>query len=210
MSILLIVCAIGVLIWLFLNQRKQSSNKGPVPIASSRFHHDIQKVGPGGVVKLRNIGPDMDEFDVSIQAKHIYREGESTWYELEGDNGDEKVWIDIEEDDELELTVRLKKLKLRDISLKKDDLERIDDDEEGKCQYNNQTFEYDDSGSAVFYRDGNDNLAETFYYWDFEANNGKNSISVERWSNGNIDVSYSEAIKLSQVEVFSLGSKEST
>ena len=46
--------------------------------------------------------------------------------------------------------------------------------------------------------------AESFYYWDFENDEGSKYISVEKWSGGEYEVSFSIPIKKSQIEVYSL------
>jgi len=154
---------------------------------------------------LTGIGPDLDEFDLKVIAKHTYRQGESSWYELECDKGsEEKVWIDMEEDDELELAISLKKLILDDLGITRKDLVKMDDDERGSFEFEGQKYHLDDSDNAVFYRYNDDKNAERFYYWDFEAKDGKHFIGIEKWSDNSYDVYYSEAIKPSQVTVYSI------
>lgn len=164
----------------------------------------IENVGSGGVLHLRGVGPDMEDFDLKVLAKHSYGQGSSRWYELECDKGAEKAWVEIEEDDELELSIGLKKLKLTDIGVGKKELAKMDDDEEGSITYNGIKFNYEDSDSAVFYKYGDEDNGERFYFWDFESDDEEKFISVEKWEDGSFDVSYSEAIKPSQVTVYSL------
>jgi len=209
--ILIIICAgAGFFIWK-KNQETESEDQGRLPFEKKKLYPPnevrIENVGAGGVIHLTNIGPEMEDFDLNVVAKHIYRCGESTWYELECDRGEEKIWLDLEEDDELELTVVLKKIKLRELGIKKNDLERFDDEEEGSFEFDGKKYYYEDSDKAVFYRNGDDKNAETYYYWDFEADDEKYLIGIEKWSNGDIDVSLSESIKPSQVTVYSINNK---
>ncbi len=164
----------------------------------------IENVEAGGMIHISGIGPNLDEFDVKILAKHLYREGTSSWYELEGESTEGKVWIDLEEDDELELNITLKKIKLREAGLSKKDLERIDDEEEGEITFEGETYIYEDSDRAIFYKYGDESNGEPFYYWDFENEAGNKFISVEKWEDGEYDVSYSEPIASHQVSVFNL------
>ena len=164
----------------------------------------IENAGPGAVIHLTGIGKDMDEFDLKIISKHTYRQLESTWYELECDKGEEKIWIDMEEDDELDLAVGLRKLKLRDVNITKEDLIRFDDDEDGSFEFEGDKYWLEDSDSAVFYRHSNDKEAEKLYYWDFETEDSKKYIGIEKWSDGSYDVTYSEPMRSSQVTVYTL------
>lgn len=204
-TILLIIIAVGVGYLIFKQKEKEESPKQTNKKPYSKTDLRIENIAKGGVLKLTSVGPNMEDFDIQIVSKHTYRQGESTWYELEGNRGDGKVWIDMEEDDELELTIVHKKLKIRDLPITMNDLEKFDDEEEGSFEYDGDTFHYEDSDEAIFYRHSDDKNAEKFYYWDFETDDGSKFISFEKWSNNSIDVSFSFPIKPRQVEVFSLG-----
>jgi hypothetical protein len=134
----------------------------------------------------------------------VYRQGGFKWHELECSAGDEKFWIEVEKDDELEISITLRKLKLSDLGVSKSELEKIDDTEEGTIDYDGTQYEYEDSGKAEFLRDGNTDDAEEFYFWDFESEDEQHFLSVEKWSDGSFEASYSEPLKASQISVFSL------
>ncbi len=203
--VLLGVC--GVVFYMMQKKTKSRSSSETSSSASPPYSKNelrIENVSAGGMIHLSGIGPDMDEFDVSILAKHLYREGNSVWHELEGESTEAKVWIDLEEDDGLELTITLKKMKLRDVGLSKKLLTQMDDDEEGEITYLGETYYYEDSDKATYYKYGDETKGEPFYYWDFENKAGVKFIGVELWEGGAYDVSYSEPIAPHQVSVFSL------
>ena len=202
---IIVFIALGIAGYYFWQQKKLKqleSRKSFKPYKKDELR--IENAGPGAVIHLTGIGKDMEDFDLKVISKHTYRQGESTWYELECDKGEEKVWIDMEEDDELELSVGLRKLKLRDLNITKKDLIRFDDDEAGHFEFEGDKYWLEDSDSAVFYRHSEDKEAENFYYWDFETEDSDKYIGVEKWSNGSYDVTYSEPIKPSQVTVYTL------
>lgn len=202
--LLLLFCAfMAYKIWESQKSSNTCKNNQNKPYSSDELR--IENVTGGGVIRLTGIGPDMEEFDLKVIAKHTYRQGESTWYELECDKGsEEKVWIDMEEDDSIELAVSLRKLKLRDIGITAEDLIRMDDNEDGSFTFEGVKYYMEDSDRAVFYRYNEDKNAEKFYYWDFESKDGKHFITVEKWSDGSYDVTYSEPIKLSQITVYNI------
>lgn len=208
LSLLMFIAVVGIAFYLWKMGKKDDTSSANHQIATSKpYSKDelrMENVGAGGVIHLTGIGPNLEEFDLKVISKHTYRQGESTWYELECDKGSSKVWIDMEEDDELELSICLRKLKLREIGISKGDLEKFDDEEEGSFEFEGDKYWLEDSDEAVFYRHSSDKEAERFYYWDFESEKGGRFIGIERWSNGSYDVSLSEAIKPSQVSVFSL------
>jgi len=189
------------------SKEEDSNAQASTPRGTRAYEKDelrIENVGAGGMIHISGIGAEMEEFDVSILAKHLYRDEGSSWYELEGESINGKVWIDLEEGDDLVLSITLKKVKLRDIGLSKKDLKRIDDDEEGEVRYEGQTYFYEDSDEATFYRNGDESQGERYYYWDFENDDEDKFIGIEKWADGSYDVSYSEEIESHQVTVFSL------
>lgn len=210
--LMLVICAVMMVV--MKKKKSAASNadgqrKAPVPLGYSKDDLRIENVRAGGMIQISGIGPNLDEFDVNIIAKHLYRQGGTRWYELEGESTQGKVWIGLEEDDELELTISLKKMKLRDIGLTKNDLERIDNEEKGQFSYEGETYFYEDSDEAIFYKHGSESEGETFDYWDFENKAGNKFIGVELWDDGGYDVSYSEPIASHQITVFSLKGSES-
>jgi hypothetical protein len=205
---LFILFAVGFGVYVFLNIRKlQKSDEELRAAVKKPYGPDelrIENAGPGAVIHLTGIGPEMEEFDLKVVSKHVYRSGESTWYELECDRGDQKVWLDMEEDDELELGISLREVKLPELGLSKADLARMDDEEEGDFDFEGRKYYLEDSDRAVFYRHGDDKTAESFYYWDFEASDNKHYIGVERWGEGQFEAFLCESIRPSQVTVYSL------
>lgn len=210
-GVILILLAIGALVY-YMKQKKasereedlNSDNEAQGTRAYPKDALRIENVGAGGMIHVSGIGPDMVEFDVSILAKHLYRDEGSSWYELEGESISGKVWIDLEEGDELSLSITLKKVKLRDIGLSKADLKRIDDEEEGEVRFEGGRYYYEDSDEATFYRHSDESQGDRYYYWDFENDDEDKFISVEKWSDGSYDVSYSEEIESHQLTVFSI------
>ena len=203
--VFLVIAFIVLFMVLKSSKKKESRQHMTSPEPHSKDELSIENVRAGGFIHLSSIGPDLDEFDVNILARHVYRAGGDEWYELEGESVNGKVWIDLETDDDVELAVTLKKLKLRDIDVSKQDLKKMDDEEEGEIKYQGETYYYEDSDSAVFYRSGDPKDAEKLYFWDFENEEGTKFIGIERWDDGSYDVSYSAAIKPWQVSVLSIG-----
>ncbi len=204
MSFFTIVLAVAALAFLFYLWRSSQKKSSPQTNSSSPKSLSIENVEPGGVFSVAGVGPELRDIDLVVDARHEYRQGGFKWHELECSAGDEKFWVEVEKDDELEIGITLKKLKLSDLGVSKSDLEKIDDTEEGTIEYDGIQYEYEDSGKAEFLRDGKADEAEEFYFWDFESEDEQHFVSVERWSDGSYEASYSEPLKASQISVFSL------
>lgn len=204
--LLIIAFLVGYFIWNSMKKKRmypEANVSKPYPKDELR----IENVGPGGVIHLVHIGAEMEEFDVDIVARHLYRSGDYEWHEIEAESARGKVWIEMEEDDGLQLSITLKKLKLKDIGISKSELEEFRRNDEGEITYQNETYYFEESDRATFYHSGALNAGEEFEYWDFENNDGNKFISIEKWSDDSVDVSYSESVKDHQITVFSLGSQ---
>ena len=91
----------------------------------------IQNVKEGGVIKIANLEGYDSDVDLKVVGRNLYMEGDYSWYELECVRNDgEKVWVDVDNDDDLVVSVVLKKLKMSEVHLSSS-LEVIDEEETG-------------------------------------------------------------------------------
>jgi len=183
---------------------KQSMNK------YSEDMRIIQNVKEGGVIKLANVEGYDTDLDLKVIGRNLYMEGDYSWYELECVRNDgEKVWVDVDDDDDLVVSVVLKKLTIGDLRITTS-LKEIDENESGSVYYLNRQYSYVDSGDAKFYKHCDDKKVEKLYYWDFK--NGNFTVSVEEWKNeeGKPDYAcyYSQIIKPSSITVYSTHGEE--
>ena len=195
-----IFLALGIILALLFVKRNSDLKKNIYKMPEDALH--ITNVDKGGVFKLTGVGDNFEELNLKVLAKHLYQEGDFYWYELECDKGDdEKVWVEVEDDDETVVSVVLKKMKLSDINTSQSQLQHIDDEESGSVSYKGISYNYQESDEAIFYRFCDDKKPEKFYYWDFRK--GNYSISVEKWAEKEYQVFYSQIMKPSQVIVYS-------
>ncbi len=203
---LLVIAGVALYLW----QMKRTKNKLEEPIRADHSPDQLtlDNVGAGGMIHLMNVGKNMEEYDVTILSKSIYREGEnSEWYELEGDNGKQKVWISLEWDDYMDVSLATRKLKFRDLPISREELDQMDEKGKGQFEFEGKTFYYDHSNEASYFRNGlvSADNEEFFYYWEFESEDETEYITIEEWENGKFEVTISCPVKESQVKVYSLG-----
>lgn len=177
-----------------------SQKAGPDPFSSLV----IQKVEAGAVFELTNVGPEFEDFTLKVLAKHIYKQGNFSWFELECDKGGEKVWLDVEEDDELEVAIGLKRIGLEELGL---DIESFPEQLKNKkinLLYEGKTYTLDEKGECIFCRHGDLAQSEPLTFWDFTCTDEQSFIGIEQWSDGTVDVTWSVPVKPSQIQVYSL------
>ncbi|MCH2154945.1 MAG: DUF4178 domain-containing protein [Opitutales bacterium] len=203
--ILLIVVALGVMaaLWFFSRPKEATGEFN----RSKDRPMTIKNVEPGGVLTLKGVGENIEDFEIVITGKHLYQEDGFEWFELEGERGAEKVWIEVEDDDELSVSLTVKKMKLSQIGLNPDEVARIEKADEGEISYEGRSYEFDDWGEAMFYRNGARAQGERFKYWDFESEDGLHSLTIEQWAGARMEAFLSENIRPAQIDIFSLDGK---
>lgn len=203
---LLVIIGLGFYFWkMYKTRKKLNEQTQPDPTTDDL---KLENVGPGGMIHLMNVGKNMEEYDVSILSKSIYREGENTeWYELEGDNGERKIWITLEYDDDLDVTIATRKLKLRDLPISRADLDDMDEQGDGEFTFEGKTYYYENSNEGSYFRNGDTSPEneEFFYYWEFETSDEDEFITIEEWEDKSIEATISYPIKASQLKIYSIG-----
>ena len=201
MNILFLILGFVLAALIFMRNKEIKKNIYKVP--ENALH--ITNVDKDGVIKLTGVGKNSEELTLKVIAKHLYQEGDFYWYELECDKGDDdKVWIDVEDDDETNVSIVLEKLSISDFSPNiKNILAHHDDVETGTIGYKGRNFNYVESDSAIFYRFCEKNKPEKLYYWDYRSTNL--SLSFEKWGENEYQVFLCQNMKPSQVTVLSNG-----
>lgn len=203
MPFLLVVLVIvaAVVIWIIARDKPASDT----PASSKPSALLIQNVREGGVLTLKGIGPELEDLDLVVRKRNLYIEDGFQWHELEAECGNRTIWLDVEEDDELEVSVTLEKLKLSDVGLTPDKLAEIERSDSGTIAFRDRDFEFDDWGEATFFRGGDRSSGgERFKYWDFEDEDETRFIGIERWGASSYEVFYSESVSERQIEIFGL------
>lgn len=184
----------GLVVWAII-MRNKSIHENLNKVSEETLH--VVNLEKGGVFELSGVGKEFKDYTLTVLAKHLYMEGDFSWFELECDDGTEnKVWVEVEDDDETVVSVVLEKTNLRAVGLIPECLKQIDYDESGIV---NKGYVYTDSGEATYYRFCDDTKAEKLYYWDFVK--GNKILSVEKWGDNDYQVFISQKMKPSQIRV---------
>ena len=178
-------------------------NRKAEPPASRKL--SVKDLRPGGMVQLTGgVEAGFLEVDYTVEGRNRYVADGDEWFEMKlMDGSGNGLWLEWEEDDELEISVTTskKELTLSDLGLSKAMLEEFDEEEEGHFVYEERTFVYEESDKARFYRDCAGE-GESFYYWDFADKEGDGIIGVERWGSGEYEISIGRRISERDLTIF--------
>ncbi len=216
MDYLLLILAIGfagLAIWRILSKRRAGASGGynhanVIPQAPKRrasfggFDPRIENAGPGGVIKLTAVGPEMQDLDVRILSRHLYREDDYEWFELEGETAEGTLWINVEEDDGVEVSVSLRALDLEETGLHPEDLISIAKSKRGVFEFEGQSYRLQETGKGVFFRDGDRSKGEKLRYWDFATKDKSSQLGFEQWGEAEYQVHLGQPIKPHQITVY--------
>ncbi len=139
----------------------------------------------------------------SVVEKFKFKEGRWVWFELKlfSLKDGRTLFLEYEEDDELEITLYDRSPRFKDLNIDGRDLEYFDDEEEGSFQFEGKTFFYEESDKALRFSD-EDPKGESFYYWEFEDEEGEVFLSVEKWDD-EYEVSIGHEVEETEVEILS-------
>ena len=213
-----ILVVLAIVIWLLMRSRRSSDEEGSARredmAPATRRQEDampvtrkltVKDLEPGGMVQLTGgLEEGFLEVDYTVEGRNRYVADGDEWFELKLVDGSGNVlWLEWEEDDEIEISVTTskKELALSDLGLSKAMLEEFDDEEEGRFVYEGRTFVYEESDRARFYKDCGGE-GESFYYWDFAEKGGDGIIGVERWGSGEYEISIGRRISEKDVMIF--------
>jgi len=175
----------------------------PIPV-NERYRSGIEEVKAGGYLRIAGEVHRVVEIN-------LYREKKSGWHELElfGLYTGETLFVEWERDDEIEVSLNGPSMSLREIGHTADQIEEMSDEEEGTIRHGGRTYFYDDDYKAKYFRGGAGD-GEKVYFYDFETQDERYSLSVEEWgdkeSGYEYEVFVSEYIEPDSIEVLVTGS----
>ncbi len=167
----------------------------------------IENIGAGGVLTLSGVKNGVEDLDLVVYARHLYKNQTYQWYELIADGGEKSYSIEIEMDDDLEIHLSQKNLKLRDLEIKKDQLIVMADEEDGKIQFEGKSYYFDEKGEYMFHRNCDLEKGAPVSLMEFMTEDRKNFLAIEFWSGGETEVTESIAIDPECIKVYSLGTE---
>lgn len=196
--------ALGLLgfLWWQKKQKQDPVKKLPQAKGSRTLAH----VEKGGVLHISLMEDSYEDYDLVVTDKHSYQSENNYWWEIIGDNGKAQVALEYEIDGEGEITasIQMEKLTLEDLPVDGAQLDSFDQNQSGSFHFDGKEFQFKESGEANFFRNGDKSAKEGFYFIEFTTPGGKYTLSCELGDDNDIDITYSKALPLSSIEIYSL------
>ena len=171
---------------------------------SKRHQYNLLKVKKEGFIRL-------DGNLCFVQDIYTYEERSKkgkvtwTWQELElYDIEDAQIkYLEVEEDDGLEITLSNAEIKVRELNTSFKNIRAIVDEEEGSLVYKGVAYYYEDDSKAFFIKSDKEEPVSLF---EFESDNNE-YITVEAWGDGadEYQIHHSVMVDEQRIEIIEVG-----
>ncbi|PIQ24563.1 hypothetical protein COW36_11135 [bacterium (Candidatus Blackallbacteria) CG17_big_fil_post_rev_8_21_14_2_50_48_46] len=185
----------GLLEFLFGKPRSKENYQQnlPAPLVKSgkalTRQASVLDLQVGGVVSY-------DGTDFIVRNRHAYESHGFEWFSfhLIDTISGRKLWLDAEDDDELEMGIS------QEIDLE------LSGSIPSRLSWQGQTYRLDEHGFAKVLMESEDSTPKyaQVEYWDFYSSDEESALGVEKWG-GDLEVSLSQAIEPYEITILALG-----
>jgi len=159
----------------------------------------------GDMVSITGAGDDFGDLEFKIDRHNRYEAGEKTWVELGGMYKERRVYLEVMDGDELEVTAVLhpNKLTIGDLLLSEQDLTELDQRQNtgDNFEYDGKLFYYRFSKEISVLRDG-ETRGTGYYMWEFREDGGNRLLTVKKGEGEPFAASLATRINPGDITIF--------
>ena len=139
-----------------------------------------------------------------VEQKNRYESDAGEWFEVIGEDGERRFWVEWAEEDELFVTATTNKdpMGLASVGLTEKKIIQMDEENsiDNHFTHEGTRYSYKNSQEAVYYED-EEGEGEGFYLWDFVSQEEKRVLSVVKWEGVPFQVYISEVVPPGKISV---------
>ena len=159
----------------------------------------------GDSITIHGAGDNFQDLNFTVDRRDRYESGGEQWFEVSGRYMGRRVFVEVSEDDDIEVLVNLAntEISLSDLGLTEEDLVSVDETHDSSMtfSYNNSVWQFEWSGEIGYFKGGGAE-GEGYYNWDFAEKGGSRKISVEKWEDEPFEVILSRKVNPDDVQIF--------
>ena len=182
------------------NYKKQLSKLRSLPIDRSDFSlTQVTDLKKGSFFKYQNLL-------YLIESVSTYTDNSDfVWKEFECYciQTDTVIYVEVEEDDEIEVFVTLKEISMNQLNKNEDQIEAISENESGSVIFEGVKYEYDDDYKATWNK--NDESYKVYFYDFVDKVDNSFCLTVEEWNIAKNEYEYkaylSKQISLNEISI---------
>ncbi len=184
MITLVTVAILGALLaWVLTMFFKKSEPERPVKPQQDLANLKIDGANIGDSISIAGAGEDFTDIDFTVDHRKQYEAGRKQWFELSGMFRELRVYVEVFNDEEIEVRAALdgKKLTLDQLGLAEEDLAAMDERQNpsDSFEYDGAVWMYRASREVGEFREGQ-SIGNGFYRWDFQEDTGKRFLYVKK------------------------------
>ena len=139
-----------------------------------------------------------------VEQKNRYESDAGEWFEVIGEDGERRFWVEWAEEDELFVTATTNKdpMGLASVGLTEEKIVQMDEEHsiDNHFTHEGTRYHYKNSQEAIYYED-EEGDGEGFYLWDFVSREEKRVLSVVKWEGVPFQVFISEMVPPGKISV---------
>lgn len=203
----LIVLAIAlVAIIIALNKPKTSDQRDQTEeFPDKHAHLDVGDARPGDGLSIPGQGDDFEDLDLRIERRDRFESGGERWYQLTGKYRGRRVYVELVEDDDLEvwLDKNERSLRIDELGIDEEMLAHVDEskDYETGFEFDGERFTYSSSEEVGYFENGYGD-GEGFYSWTFENRDRNRQVWVEKWIDEPFEAGTARRLRIQDVRLF--------
>ncbi len=180
-----LVAILGVLLILVLKQlyQKPAAAAAPPKPVEDLANLKITGARVGDTISVAGAGDDFSDLDFTVDRRNQYEAGQKRWFELSGAYRERRVYLEVIDEDEVEVDAVLdpKKRTLEELGLTEEDLATIDERQNtaDNFEFDGKTWYYRFSKEISVYREGRAQ-ATGYYMWEFREDGGTRLLTVKK------------------------------
>ncbi len=144
----------------------------------------IKDAKAGDVFTIQGLSLEYDDVYFFIEKIDRYESPSGVWYEITGADGDNQVWVEWSQGDELFVTATddRRPVGISSIGLAEEELIRLDEENsiDNFIDVDNDRYFYRASSEAFYFKD-NLGQGDGFYLWEFISEDERRVLSVTKW-----------------------------
>src|SRR5262245_986881 len=165
-----LVAVLGVLLAMTLRQLFRKEPAVPTKPAEDLANLKVTDARVDDMVSITGAGDDFSDLDFKIDKLNVYEAGEKRWIELAGLYKNRRVYLEVMDGDELEVSVVLNpnKITIEELGLNEQDLTELDQRQNtgDNFEFDGKLFYYRMSREIALYR-GGQAQSTGYYMWEF-------------------------------------------
>ena len=178
-----LVAVLGVLLAMVFKQLFRKEPAPPPKPVEDLANLKITDAKVGDMVSVTGAGDDFSDLEFKIDRHNQYEAGEKRWIELGGMYKERRVYLEVLDGDELEVSAVLhpNKLTIGDLLLSEQDLTELDQRQNtgDNFAYDGKLFYYRFSKEISMLRDG-ETRGTGYYMWEFREDGGNRVLTVKK------------------------------